>query len=112
MKFIKPEALALTDLGLANLEPNRVTLLDVRSPEEFATGHIEGALNLPLNELEQRLEQVPKDQPIVTYCVMKHPGDSRGERAAKLLEERGFKAGVLDGGLPAWQTAQNKAKSK
>jgi rhodanese-related sulfurtransferase len=92
-----------------SLELEKITLLDVRSPEEFAAFHIEGALNIPLSELEQRLGQLPKDQPIVTYCMMKHPGDSRGERAAKQLEALGFKAAVLEGGLPAWQASQKKA---
>jgi phage shock protein E len=84
-----------------SLEPSKVTLLDVRNPEEFAVSHIEGAINIPLDELEQQLGQLPTNQPIVTYCMMKHPGDSRGERAAKQLEVLGFEVSVLEGGLPA-----------
>jgi rhodanese-related sulfurtransferase len=53
----------MNKIDASDLELSEVTLVDVRSPEEFAAGHIEGALNIPLDELEQHLEQLPKDQP-------------------------------------------------
>lgn len=80
-------------------------VIDVRSPEEYAAGHVANAINLPLAELEARLAEVPSDTPVVTYCMMKHRGHSRGERAAELLRARGYQASVLEGGLPAWAGA-------
>jgi phage shock protein E len=97
-------------IDASKLQLTEVTLIDVRSPEEFAVGHIEGALNIPLDKLEQGLEQLSKDQPVVTYCMMKHPGDSRGERAAKQLEALGFEASLLEGGFPAWQALHKKSE--
>ena len=44
-------------------------LLDVRSPEEFADGHIEGARNIPVNEIRTAMASLPKDKPIVVYCA-------------------------------------------
>ncbi len=80
-------------------------VVDVRSADEYAAGHVPGALHIPLSELELRLGELPADTPIVTYCMMQHRGQSRGERAAELLRARGYDAWALDGGLPAWQQA-------
>jgi iron complex transport system ATP-binding protein len=93
--MIKPE----------ELQTLEATILDVRSSEEFAAGHVEGAKNIPLADLPRYVSTLPKDKPIVTYCMMKHPGDSRGEKAAALLREQGFDATVLEGGLPAYERA-------
>ena len=44
------------------------TLLDVRTPEEFAEGHLEGAVLIPVAELSTRLSEIPRDRPVVAYC--------------------------------------------
>ena len=93
MKRTEPDVLA----------QKNVTVVDVRSQEEFDAGHVTGAVHVPIEELESRLAELPADQPVVTYCNMFHPGTSRGERAAALLAERGFDAVVLEGGYPAWR---------
>jgi rhodanese-related sulfurtransferase len=80
-------------------------IVDARSRDEFAAGHIPGAINIPLAELADRLAEIPSDRAVVTYCMMQHRGQSRGERAAALLLEHGRQAQVLDGGLPAWRAA-------
>jgi len=80
-------------------------VVDVRGDDEYAAGHVPGALHIPLAELESRLGALPADRPIVTYCMMRHRGESRGERAADLLRSKGYAVQVLDGGLPAWQQA-------
>lgn len=80
-------------------------IIDVRSAKEYAAGHLPGARNLPLDKLKKlaaRAEALPKDRTIVTYCNMHHPGQSRGERAAALLAERGYTAAALAGGYSAW----------
>ncbi|HUG48355.1 MAG TPA: MBL fold metallo-hydrolase [Candidatus Limnocylindria bacterium] len=79
--------------------------IDVREPNEHATGHIEGALHLPLGELAERVEEVPRDRPLVVYC-------GHGERAASavsLLEARGFSPLLnLKGGMTAWRKERYK----
>lgn len=74
-------------------------LLDVRTPEEFAAGHVPGAINIPVDQLEQRLGELgPTDAPIVVYC---HSG-RRSARAARLLDKQGYRD-VLDvGPKPDW----------
>ena len=78
-------------------------VIDVRGKADFARGHVRGARHIPLSELARRLERLPKDQPIVTYCNMHHPGHSRGERAAALLAEHGLRASAIAGGFPAYE---------
>lgn len=74
-------------------------LLDVRQPEEFAQGHIEGATLIPLNELETRLAELPKNKRIVAYCRSGH----RSGQALTLLQKHGFSnAQSLSGGFIAW----------
>ena len=80
-------------------------IIDVRGPKEYAAGHLPGARNLPLSKLTKLVARngaLPKDRPIVTYCNMHHPGQSRGERAAALLAEHGFEASALAGGFSTW----------
>ena len=80
-------------------------VLDVRGSEEYAAGHLPSARHIPGEELAGRLDELPRDRLVVTYCTMRHRGDSRSERAAALLRERGYMARTLDGGLPAWEAA-------
>lgn len=76
-------------------------LIDVRTPEEFATGHIAGAVNIPVEELGGRLDEVNKDQPVVVYCR----SGNRSAQAASILESAGH-TGIYDlGGIRAWQQA-------
>lgn len=73
------------------------TLLDVRTPGEFRQGHVEGAVNVPIDELEGRLAEVPTDHPVVVYCL----SGGRSASAARLLGERGYD--VLDlGAMSNW----------
>jgi phage shock protein E len=78
-------------------------IIDVRGATEYAAGHIQGAINIPLGQLTRKLAQIPRDRQVVTYCNMHHRGESRGERATAQLRERGYQASTLDGGYPAWQ---------
>ena len=65
-------------------ELKTATIVDVRSPAEYAAGHVPDAINIPVDELEARQSEIFQDRPVVTYCNMYHPGSSRGERAAAL----------------------------
>jgi rhodanese-related sulfurtransferase/DNA-binding transcriptional ArsR family regulator len=80
-----------------------VTVLDVRPSEEYEVGHIPGALNIPINEIEQHLANLPKGQEVIAYC--------RGEycvlafEAVAALRKRGFSARRLEEGYPEWRAA-------
>lgn len=76
-------------------------LLDVRSPIEFETEHIENALNIPLDVLEARFEEVPRTGRLVVICR----SGKRAERGAYTLLGRGFQPKVLEGGMVAWRKA-------
>ena len=65
----------------------RLTLVDVRSANEFASGHIEGAINIPAPDLRTDLRRLTKDRPIVLICGTGH----RSSLGASLLRRRGFK---------------------
>lgn len=93
------------DLGDALTATTPVTVIDVRGPRDFATGHVPGAINIPMAKLPGALRKRARDTEIVTYCNMHHPGESRGERAQALLLEKGYPAHVLEGGFPAWVAA-------
>jgi len=77
-------------------------MLDVRTPEEYAKGHIKGAVLIPVQVLEARLAEVPKDKQVYVYC---HSG-VRSAKASKLLAKHGFSniENVL-GGFEAWKDA-------
>lgn len=72
-------------------------ILDVRDPEEYAAGHIPGALNIPLAALRDRLAELPKDREIAVNCGV----GQRAYYAVRFLQQRGYRAANLSGG---WQT--------
>ena len=78
-----------------------VTVLDVRPPEEYAAGHLPGAVNVPLNELENQLDALDNGREIVAYC--RGPHCILAFDAVARLREGGLSARRLDGGLPEWQ---------
>ncbi|MFN8493604.1 MAG: rhodanese-like domain-containing protein [Caldilineaceae bacterium] len=76
-------------------------LLDVRTPEEFASEHIKGAVNIPVQVLPQRLQDVPKDKPVVLICR----SGNRTRMAAQILTQANY-TNVYDlGGLMHWKAA-------
>lgn len=74
-------------------------LLDVRSPLEFDTWHIEGALNIPLRELREHLDEIPAEMPIFVYCR----SGVRSYLAYRLLRQQGFDVATLAGGTKTFQ---------
>lgn len=85
------------------LQEGGMTLLDVRSPQEFALGHLPGAINIPVEELEQRLAELPAGQELVAYC--RGPYCVLSHNAAALLRAKGFRVRRLDDGFVDWQDA-------
>jgi rhodanese-related sulfurtransferase/DNA-binding MarR family transcriptional regulator len=78
-----------------------VTVLDVRPPEEFAAGHVPGALNIPIHELTERLGELSKRKEIVAYC--RGPYCLMSYEAVELLRRKGLRARRLEAGLPEWR---------
>lgn len=70
-------------------------IIDVRSKEEFADGHIKNAINIPYDEVLERLEEIPQDKPIVMYCRT----NNRSEFAATLLIQAGLSNIILAPGV-------------
>jgi ArsR family transcriptional regulator len=80
-----------------------VTVLDVRPPDEFALGHLPGAKNIPLRELEARLAEFDPAQEIVAYC--RGPYCVLSYEAVAALRVRGFNVRRLEDGFPQWRAA-------
>ena len=80
-----------------------VTILDVRPDDEFALGHLPGALNIPLRELKARLGEIDAQQEVVAYC--RGPYCVLSYEAVAQLRARGLKARRLEDGLPEWRKA-------
>jgi rhodanese-related sulfurtransferase len=79
--------------------PDHLFLLDVRTPEEYAEGHIAGAVNVPYDQLATRLAEVPKDKDVVLYCR----SGRRAGIAADVLAANGYKRlAHLEGDMIAW----------
>ena len=87
----------------ARMRDGLVTLIDVRPPDEFALGHVPGAINVPLGELETRLSDFDPHREVVAYC--------RGRwcvlsfEAIAMIRDRGFRARRLQDGMPEWKAA-------
>ncbi len=86
---------ALPKLG----HENRAFLLDVRTNEEFASGHIPEAVNIPVDELRAHLDELPRQQVIATYCQV----GQRGYLATRILRQNGFDAYNVAGGYKTYQ---------
>jgi len=88
---------------LRRIRQGLVTVSDTRPMEEFAAGHIPGALNIPLRDLKRRLRELPRDQEIVAYC--RGPYCVLSYEAVAELRRHGFKAARLEDGYPEWRAA-------
>jgi rhodanese-related sulfurtransferase len=80
---------------------DHLQLVDVRQPNEWEAGHIEGAVHLPGHDLSHRLDQLDRSRPVVTVCR----AGTRSDDAAEWLRGQGFDAASLEGGLLAWKWA-------
>ena len=97
MEPVTPEEL------LERTREGLVTVLDVRPPDEFAAGHLPGAINIPLEELEERLPELSDGREIIAYC--RGPYCVLSFEAVAALREKGLPARRLEDGLPEWRAA-------
>ncbi|MER8885948.1 metalloregulator ArsR/SmtB family transcription factor [Mesorhizobium sp. M0408] len=88
---------------VSRLHDGAVTVLDVRPEDEFAVGHLPGALNIPLAELERRLGELPADREVIAYC--RGPYCVLSFEAVAALRERGYLVRRLEDGYPEWKAA-------
>jgi rhodanese-related sulfurtransferase/predicted transcriptional regulator len=88
----------------ARLRRGDVVLVDVRPPEEFAAGHIDGAQSIPLAELEQHLDELPSDREVIAYC--RGPFCVMAHEAVHRLRAAGLPARRLEEGWPEWRLAE------
>jgi rhodanese-related sulfurtransferase len=100
--FFRPAGGSAAELADARaLVQNGALLLDVRTPAEFASGHVPGAVNVPVQELESKWAslKVPADRPVVVYCR----SGARSARAKAWLEAHGVQRVVDIGPMPDWK---------
>jgi rhodanese-related sulfurtransferase len=88
---------------LERVKRGLVTVLDVRPAEEYAAGHLPGAINVPVERLEKYLSKLPKRKEVVAYC--RGPYCLMSFEAVEKLRKRGFKAKRLENGYPEWRAA-------
>ena len=87
----------------AKLDFSTVTLLDLREPDEVLVSGIDGAINIPFSAGFGKLDEVPKDKPVIVFCRV---GDW-SEQVAEILADRGFDVATLDGGYNAYRSLTN-----
>lgn len=87
---------------LKDADLSKVTLVDVRTPDEFALGALKGAVNIPLDDMRERMREIPKDKPVYLYCGV----GLRGYLASNILLQNGYKeVKNLIGGLKLYKAA-------
>jgi rhodanese-related sulfurtransferase len=101
------EAIGRDEL-IARLGRGEIVLVDVRPPEEYAAGHIEGARSIPLDELEHRLAELPADREIVAYC--RGPFCAYAHDAVRRLRAAGRPARRLEEGWPEWRLMDKRTR--
>jgi rhodanese-related sulfurtransferase/DNA-binding transcriptional ArsR family regulator len=100
--FLGPHSQQISrDELMRRADAGEVTVLDVRPPEEYAAGHIPGAVSIPLDELSHRLAELPEGRDIVAYCRGAYCVLAPG--AVRLLTERGRRARRLATGMLEWR---------
>jgi glyoxylase-like metal-dependent hydrolase (beta-lactamase superfamily II) len=109
----RPDLTATTERLSAALAAERLAggapvVVDVRTPRERDEKRVAGSINIPLNHLSERLQELPKDRPLLVYCA----GGYRSSIATSLLQHEGFEdVSELAGGIAAWETAKLPVES-
>lgn len=81
--------------------PEGVTLLDVREPVEWTYGRVEGAVHVPMNQIPERIEELPRDERLLVICKV----GGRSAQVTGFLVHHGFDASNVDGGMLEWAAA-------
>ncbi|SDJ74926.1 ArsR/SmtB family transcription factor [Nonomuraea jiangxiensis] len=105
-RLASPEGVTAHELA-ARLSHAGTLVVDVRSPADYAAGHVPGAISLPLAELRDRLDELPKEAEIIAYCG--GPYCAVSAEAVRVLGEHGYTARTLDGGYLGWRRADQPA---
>lgn len=98
----KPETVRAASLNQEIAEGTAPLIVDVRTPDEYAAGHVPGAINIPYDAMDARAAEIiaHKDERVVLYCR----SGRRSGIAAKALASKGFvKLGLLEGDMPGWE---------
>jgi rhodanese-related sulfurtransferase len=82
--------------------PADAVLLDVREPDEWAAGHVEGAQHIPMNDIPRRTAELDQDADLVVVCKV----GGRSAQVTAWLNQQGYRATNLDGGMLAWAAAR------
>jgi rhodanese-related sulfurtransferase/DNA-binding transcriptional ArsR family regulator len=98
------------DVLLDRARSGLVTVVDVRPPEEYAQGHIPGAINIPVDRLESRLAELAPDREVIAYC--RGPWCVLSFEAVARLRAAGLRARRLRDGLPEWRRAGRPVASE
>lgn len=96
------EPLSVSDL-VDRMRSGLVTVVDVRPREEYAAGHLPGAINIPLADMEKNLAKLPRDREIIAYC--RGPFCVLSFEAVARFRDEGLKARRLETGFPEWKVA-------
>ena len=97
------ELLTKEELARRLRRKDDLLVLDVRPVEEYAAGHVPGAISIPVAELKRRLKELPKNKEIVAYC--RGTFCAFAPEAVRYLLEKGYRTRLLDAGLPDWEAA-------
>ena len=104
----KFESLTIDQL-LKKIKTGKITILDVRPEREFNAGHIANAISIPIDQLADRLKELPRKNEIITYC--RGPFCVYADEAVTLLNKAGYKATRLDEGFPDWAVMELPVES-
>ncbi|NLG51437.1 MAG: rhodanese-like domain-containing protein [Chloroflexi bacterium] len=106
-QYISPQ-----DLNRYLGREQKLTIVDLRSPEEFQRGHIPTAINIPGEQLPDRMIEIPDEDVIVVYCGSSSPEGGACHEAYDLLTRTGHVAQIIEGGWPAWQEFEQTTPEK
>jgi len=95
---------------LERLEQGTVTIIDVRPEKEYIAGHVSGAINIPIEELDNKLNKLPQNKEVIAYC--RGPHCVLAFDAVSKLRRHGLKARRMEDGFPEWATAEMPIESE
>ena len=96
-------SIGLKDLA-EKIKEGSITLIDVRPIDEYAAGHLPSAVSMPISEIEERLNLLPKEKEVVAYC--RGPYCVYATEAVELLRSKGYKVSLLESGINEWKQLQ------